>query len=161
MGFSLEADKQEGEADGAYENGALFFRNEMGMALDDGDHNGNDHQEDFDWQALKADWRQQICYPITCACDGQAEDREGRHENDEAFPSPEEASRGSGQQDTRQDGNGMDIFPYTNKIHNGKDGHEQQPCPVLMDFLAADAKQCDAQRDESHQEEDPVMRIKR
>ena len=30
-----------------------------------------------------------------------------------------------------------------------------------MDFLAADAEQCDAQRDESHQQENPVVRIKR
>ena len=123
MGFFLETDKQEGEADGAQEDGALLLRNEMNAALNDGDHNGRDRQEDFDWQALKADWRQQICYPVTCACDGQAEDRESRQENDEAFPSPEQTSRGGGQQDTSHDGDSMDIFLYTNKIHNGEDGH--------------------------------------
>ena len=161
MGFFLEADKQDGEAEDTYEDGALLFRNEMDTVLDDGDHNGHDHQEDFDWQALKADWRQQIGYPITRACDGQAEDHEGRQENDEAFPSPEQTSRGSGDQDTRHDGDGMDILNQSNNIHNGEDGHEQQPCPVMMDFLATDAEQCDAQCDESHQEEDPVVRIKR
>ena len=80
MGFFLEADKQHGEAEDAYEDGALLFRNEMDTVLDDGDHDGNDHQEDFDRQALKADWRQQICYPITCAGDGQAENQKGRQE---------------------------------------------------------------------------------
>ena len=157
MGFFLEADKQHGEAEDAYEDGALLFRNEMDTVLDDGDHDGNDHQEDFDRQALKADWRQQICYPITCACDGQAEDHECRQENDEAFPTPEQTSRGSGDQDTRHDGDGMDILQHSKEIHHCEHAHEQQSSPVLMDFLPADAEQCDAQRDESHQKENPVV----
>ena len=37
MGFCLEADKQDGEAEDAYEDGALLFRNEMDTVLDDGD----------------------------------------------------------------------------------------------------------------------------
>ena len=88
MGLFLEDHDQKGDAQEAKEEGAVFFGNEMDIRLDDGDGDGQNRQEDFDGQALQAERRQQERDPVACAGDGQAEDEEGRQENDEAFPAP-------------------------------------------------------------------------
>ena len=55
----------------------------------------------------------------------------------------------------------MDIPLDAKDIQQNAGAKERHPRPVPTCFLAADAEQGDAKRDESEQEENPVVRIKR
>lgn len=94
MGLFLEEYNQKSETQGAQEERALLFRDEMDMQLDDGDCDRRSRQEDFDGHAFEAERRQQESDPVTCAGDGETEDENGRQEDEEAFPSPKQTACG-------------------------------------------------------------------
>ena len=90
MGLFLKDHNQEGETQGAQEERTLLLGDEMGMQLDDGDRDGQGCQDDFDRHATEAERREQECDPIAGAGNGETEDKEGRQEKDETFPSPKQ-----------------------------------------------------------------------